>query len=160
MAGLARRGGLLVLVAVIGHSWLGCAHGGGAGQGDLESDSAGASWPLEHRIDGTVAYRERFALPAGSLVRVMLRDASQLAADPARAEVAREEIVTAGEQVPIRFELLVDGASIDALRPYELDAEIEVDGQVRFALDFPMRVLTRGEPSTVDLVLRDPYGAP
>lgn len=154
LAGFAGRGRRSLVLGVIALSLWACAYSGGGPASDTGSlDGQPATAPPQ-RIDGTITYREYFALPPGSIVRVFLQDASNQAASLADAEVARHEILTAGEQVPIRFELEVDAGRIDPLRPYEIDAQIEVEGRVRFTLPFPVRVLTRGEPTTVDLELR------
>jgi putative lipoprotein len=56
-------------------------------------------------ITGRVTYRERMALPAGSVVKVQLLDVSRADA-PARL-LAEKRIVTTGQQVPIPFTLSV-----------------------------------------------------
>ena len=62
------------------------------------------------KITGSVAYRERIALPPDAVVQVRLDDASQPEAPPTL--VAETTVPTAGKQVPISFELPYRAADI------------------------------------------------
>lgn len=112
---------------------------------DAAVDSASAGL-----ITGTVTYRQRIALPKGAIVVAELFDMSDAKA-PAR--VARSG-TTADGQVPLRFQLAYDRSHIDPGRPYALQARIVVDRAVWFVTDRPVPVLTRGNPATVDIMLR------
>src|SRR5690554_6277975 len=73
-------------------------------------------------LSGTVAYRERMALPEGSVIEVQIRDVS-LADAPAEV-VAQTSITTAGEQVPVPFTVWYDIADIEPGRTYAVFARI------------------------------------
>ena len=109
------------------------------------------------RITGSVAYRERIALPPSAVVKVQLVDVSR--AD-APAVVLGEQVIRAeGRQVPFAFEIAYDPKRIEAHFTYAVQARIEVDGQLRFINDQRYAVLTRGAGDRVDLLLRA-VGAP
>lgn len=90
-------------------------------------------------ITGDLAYRERIALPAGSVVNVVLSDISR--ADVAATEIARQTRVTSGEQVPLAFELSADRADLRPGLTYAVRAEIrDADDQLRWVTDTVHRV--------------------
>jgi putative lipoprotein len=104
------------------------------------------------RVTGTVAYRERVALPPTAVIKVQLVDVSR--AD-APAIVLGEQITqAAGKQVPFAFEIQFDPARIEANYSYAVQARIEQDGKLRFISDRHYAVITRGAPTHVDMVLR------
>jgi putative lipoprotein len=72
-------------------------------------------------VSGSVAYRERVALPADSTVRVILAD---VAAAGKPAEIGEFAVKTGGEQVPISFRITVDRAELDARGRYAVAAAI------------------------------------
>ena len=81
-------------------------------------------------LEGTVAYRTRQALPAGAVVEVRLLDASPAGATA--MPLARQVLVTRGEQVPVRFAMTYASVVIEAGRQYRIQATISIDGRVRF----------------------------
>ena len=101
-------------------------------------------------VTGTVTYRERIALTPEALVEVKLLDVS--IAD-ASAKLIAEQTIKPQHQVPIPFELTYDPAVIDERYTYAVRATIRERGQLMFTTDRSYRVLTRGSPSHVDLVL-------
>ena len=102
-------------------------------------------------ITGTVVYRQRVALPSGSIVRVRLEDVSRQ--DVAVEVVADTQVVTQGEQVPIPFELEVDTAALDAGASYALHASIESEGNMLFVTttSHPLQPVTA--PADMELVV-------
>ena len=79
-------------------------------------------------LSGTVAYRERMALPPDARLAVALRDVSRMdVAAPAIAEVER---ATDGAQVPLAFTLEYDPARINPRGRYAVSARIS-DGSGR-----------------------------
>lgn len=81
-------------------------------------------------ISGTVLYRERMALPSGSVVEVLLEDTA-LADAPAK--VLAQQTITPQGQVPIPFQLSVDRAVIDRNARPSLRVSIkEAGGQLIF----------------------------
>ncbi|MCU0225268.1 MAG: YbaY family lipoprotein [Acidobacteria bacterium] len=107
-------------------------------------------------VSGTIAYRERAALPHAAVIKVQLVDVSR--AD-APATVLGEQVFEAGgKQVPFTFEIPYDPAAIEPRHSYAVQARIEVDGQLRFINDQRYAVITRGAPTRVDLVLKSVGG--
>ena len=102
-------------------------------------------------VTGSVTYRERVALPPGATVTVRLQDVSR--AD-APAEVLAEQVIVPTTQVPVPFALEYDPARIDARHRYSVGARIEVDGKPWFVSDTHNGVLTQGEPTSVEVVVR------
>lgn len=108
------------------------------------------------KVAGTVAYRERIALPPTAVIKVQLADVSR--AD-AKAIVLGEQVIEAkGKQVPFAFEIPYDPAKIEANHTYAVQARIEDGGQLRFINDQRYAVITRGAPTRVDMVLKSVGG--
>jgi putative lipoprotein len=103
-------------------------------------------------ISGTVAYRERVALPENAVLIVRLEDVS--AADAPAKIVAEQRFTLAGRQVPLPFELAYDAAKIDPKHSYSVSARITVDGQPRFLSTSAFHVLTGGNPDKVNVLVR------
>jgi len=118
------------------------------------SSTGGGSLPGETdapaTVTGTVTYRERIALTPGALVEVQLLDVS--IADASAKQIAMQTIKPK-HQVPIPFELVYDPADIDERLSYSVRAIIRERGRLMFTTDRSYRVLTRGYPNHVDLVL-------
>lgn len=81
-------------------------------------------------LTGTVAYRTRQALPAGAVVEVRLVDVSR--ADPLGEVLARQVMVTKGEQVPLPFSMTYAPGALERGRRHGIQATISIDGRVRF----------------------------
>jgi len=103
-------------------------------------------------VTGTVAYRERIAMPEDALLTIQLQDVSQ--ADAPAKVIAEQRVAFAGHQVPLTFELPYDPAKIDPKRSYVLSARITVDGQLMFLNTTAYRVITQGNPEKADMVLQ------
>lgn len=80
------------------------------------------SEPGAATLTGTATYRERIALPPDSRLIVTISDVSL--ADAPSATIAQNQIVTAGQQVPISFALSYDRARIEPGRSYAVSARI------------------------------------
>ena len=103
-------------------------------------------------VRGSVFYRERIAMPEGSVVTVRLLDTSR--AD-APAAVIGEHVITDPSNVPVAFEIGYEPGDIDASRSYAVAAQIEVNGQVAWRSTIHHPVLTRGAgASAVVMVTR------
>jgi putative lipoprotein len=102
-------------------------------------------------IAGTVTYRQRIALPAGSIVRVRLEDVSR--ADAPAVVLAESEIVTTGEQVPIPFLLDRGDAVLDPRGRHALRASIAVGGELRFATASHHPFETDGPTEGIELLV-------
>ena len=102
-------------------------------------------------VSGTVTYRERIALTPGASLVVELRDVSL--ADAAAPLIARQTIANPG-QVPINFKVEYSRDDINSRNTYAIQARIiESDGRLAFINDTAYNVITRGNPSRVDMLL-------
>ena len=102
-------------------------------------------------VSGTVSYRERIALTPGATLEVSLRDVSLM--DAPAPLIARQTISGPG-QVPIKFKVAYHKDDIESRNTYAVQARIvESDGRLAFINDTSYDVITRGNPSKVDMVL-------
>ncbi|CAM3156100.1 YbaY family lipoprotein [Vibrio diazotrophicus] len=116
--------------------------------------SSEASKPQQkiQSITGTVAYRERIALPDDAQVTVVLQDVSKM--DTAAVVIAKQQFITNGHQVPLTFDLAYDSTKIQENHRYSVSARIEVNGKLRFITDTQYAVITDDNATThVDLRL-------
>ena len=104
-------------------------------------------------VTGTVAYRERMALPPTAEVEVQLLNVSfaDVAATVLDSVTLRP---TAGQQVPYAFLLRYDPVQIDARNTYAVRASILVDGKLLFTSTEAYPVITRGNPLDVNIMLQ------
>lgn len=100
-------------------------------------------------LSGSVAYRERMALPAGAVVDVKLLDVSR--AD-APAVTLAETTITPEHQVPVPFSLEYDDAAIEPGYTYVLVARISVDGKLLY-LNTTAHPLFRGGEDATDIMV-------
>ncbi len=85
-------------------------------------------------VTGSIAYRERIALPPSAQIEVRLDDVS-LADAPAR-NLARQAFAADGKQVPFAFAMTVDKAALDPRQSYAVSARITGDdGKLMFITD-------------------------
>ncbi|WP_117233308.1 YbaY family lipoprotein [Vibrio maerlii] len=102
-------------------------------------------------ISGTMAYRERIALPADAVITVRLEDVS-LADAPAKV-ISEQEFTSDGDQVPLDFRLSYSNLDIKPNHRYSVRATIHVNGKLRFTTDSSYPVIT--DPNnTSDVNLR------
>lgn len=131
----------LVSSVVLGVALVGC-----------QSEPVEVEQPKVESVTGTLAYRERIALPDDAVVTVTLQDVS-LADAPAKI-IAKHRFETAGAQVPFQFDLAYDPKKIEQRHRYSVSARIEVDGKLRFITDTSYPVVTDSEQTDkVDLRL-------
>ena len=103
-------------------------------------------------LTGTVTYRTRTALPPGAVIEVRLLDVSR--ADAPADTLARTEIVTRGEQVPLPFTLRYAADQIQPRRRYRVQATIAIDGRVAWRTTTAYPVFVDGAATTrVDVVV-------
>jgi putative lipoprotein len=103
-------------------------------------------------VSGTVAYRERIAMPENAVLTMQLQDVS-LADAPAKV-IAEQKFTFAGHQVPLPFEVHYDSAKIDPQHTYALSARITVNEQLMFMNTTTYRVITQGNPVKADILLQ------
>jgi putative lipoprotein len=106
--------------------------------------------PIPSELTGTVSYRERMALLPDTQLRVRLEEISR---DDVPPQFIAETTIPRISQPPIRFRIALDPRVIDPKLSYTLTARIERDEQVLFINDPPLRVLTGGNPSQVEIVV-------
>lgn len=102
-------------------------------------------------VEGTVTYRERIALTPDARLVIELRDVS-LADAP--APLISSMTISDPGQVPVHFRLEYNKADIAPRSTYSVSATIfESDGRMAFTNDTAYEVITRGNPSRVDMGL-------
>ena len=107
--------------------------------------------PPSASVSGTVTYLERIALSPGATLVVQLRDVSLQ--DTSSILIAEQVIPNPG-QVPVKFRVKYKRADLDQRNTYSISARIEEsDGRLAFINDAAYEVITRGNPSKVDMVL-------
>ena len=105
------------------------------------------------KIEGSVFYRERIALPPNAVVEIQLEDVSR--AD-AMATVMATLTLNSENGPPYAFSIDYDPAQIDSRMTYALRASIRVDDQLMFTtMDYtnpfsgnPVAVLVRRVPDS------------
>src|SRR6516162_4689936 len=103
-------------------------------------------------VTGTIAYLQRIALPPNAIILVQLQEVSR--ADAPSKTIAQEKITLGDRQVPVPFELKFEPTKIDAKHCYVVSARIVVDDKLRFLSDKAYPVLTRDNPSRVEIILK------
>lgn len=103
------------------------------------------------KIQGTVTYLERFALSPSAQVELVLADVSL--ADAPYTRISNTTIKPSG-QVPIHFEISYDPEKIIPNHTYAVMARITDGGRLLFINDQSYQVITRGRPSSVEMVLK------
>ncbi len=104
------------------------------------------------KVTGSIAYRERIALPPSAVVTVKLLDVSL--ADAPAVLIAEQVIATAGRQVPFEFVLRYDVSRIQPSHTYAVQVRIENGGKLLFISDTVNRVITQDAPTHLDIVVR------
>jgi putative lipoprotein len=102
------------------------------------------------QVTGTLMYRERIALPPGSVAELWLLDTSL--ADAPAVEIAYQRIEDPGNP-PIPFVLDYDPLKIQEGMQYGVRATIRHDGKLLFTSDTHYPVLTRGAGNTAEVLL-------
>jgi putative lipoprotein len=105
----------------------------------------------QEKIQGSVTYLERIALPPNAQLEIVLADVSL--ADAVYRKISDLKITPAG-QVPIQFTIEYDPKKIDPRHTYAVMARITDDGKLLFINDQSYQVITRGRPNTVEMVLK------
>lgn len=130
----------------------GCAvNGGTPAPGGPARGAAADAAVVAGAITGTVAYRERMALPADAIIQVLLLDVSRQ--DVAATRVAEATVRPEGRQVPLPFELPYDPAAIQPTHRYAVRAAIRSENRLLFTTGAAAPVITDGHPTTVRLML-------
>jgi uncharacterized lipoprotein YbaY len=107
--------------------------------------------PIPPELTGTVTYRERITLLPETQLRVRLEEVPPRGDAPPQF-IAETTIPRIG-QPPVRFRIALDPRVIDPKRAYTLTARIERGGELLLVNDPPVRVLTGGNPSHLEIVV-------
>ncbi len=102
-------------------------------------------------VDGRVNYRERTVLPTDSRIDLWMVDVSP--GVTTSVVLADTTIFTQGRQVPIDFRLSYDPSRVSRDHLYAIKAAIHSGERMLFATAKDTRVITRGNPTRVELVL-------
>lgn len=105
-------------------------------------------------VTGTVSYLQRIALPPQAVIEVQLQDVSSTVP----REIVEKKYTLGNRQVPVPFELRFDPAKIEADHRYAMSARISVGGELRFVSDKAYPVLTAGNPTHVEMILKQVGG--
>ena len=110
-------------------------------------------------VEGSVSYRERIMMPAGSTLSVSVQDVSR--ADARADTIASINYTLDGNGPPYGYRLRVFNDRIDPNHTYAVRAEIrDPSGRLVFTTDTRHEVLTRGNSNEAHLVLvRVPQGS-
>jgi putative lipoprotein len=101
-------------------------------------------------VTGTVAYRERIAMPPDAVVIVTLSDTSLM--DAPAIEIGAHVIDNPG-QVPVPYAIGYDPGEIIENHTYTVRATITAGDDLLWTTDTAYQVITRGNPTTADLML-------
>lgn len=102
------------------------------------------------RVTGSIAYRERIAMPPDAVVIVTLQDSSRM--DAPAIEIGAHVIDSPG-QVPVPYAVGYDPAEIIENHTYTVRATISAGDDLLWTTDTSHEVITRGNPTTADLML-------
>ncbi len=118
--------------------------------------SSAPAVPIPSELTGTVVYRERTFLSTDTQLRVRLEELATRADAPPQF-IAETTIPRAG-QSPIPFRITLAKGVIDPRRAYTLTARIERGDRLLFINEPPLRVLTGGNPSRVEILVAPTAG--
>jgi putative lipoprotein len=102
-------------------------------------------------VRGEVTYRERLAVPPGAQLEVSLLDVSR--ADAPSQTIGSVTLSDIG-QPPYRFEITYRPDQIVASHQYVVRARLTHEGQLLFTTDRSYPVITAGNPTEVQLMLK------
>ncbi len=154
---MVRTLSVLLLTMVLSHSGLAWAQSNGQ-IGPPSTWQSNTPKPTGPAVTGTVAYRERMALPPNALIDIKVQDTSKQDA-PART-VAESVFAAEGKQVPIPFQVSYNPADINMAHTYLVRATISVDNKLMFTSTTAYPVLTQGAPTHVTMMLQQATATP
>jgi uncharacterized lipoprotein YbaY len=102
-------------------------------------------------VRGEALYRERIAVPPGAQLEVLLLDVSR--ADAAAQKIGSVTLSDIG-QPPYRFEIAYRPDQIVASHRYSVRAQLTHEGRRLFTTDRTYPVITAGNPTEVQLMLK------
>jgi putative lipoprotein len=102
-------------------------------------------------VTGNVTYLEKITLDPAAVVNVKLVDVSR---QDAPVVVGQQAIIAGENQGPFSFEINYNSTSIKASNTYSIQADITLNGQRIFVSDKDYLVITKGNPSTIEITLK------
>jgi putative lipoprotein len=103
-------------------------------------------------VTGSLAYRERIALPNNARITVALSDVSKM--DVAAEVISSQAFMSEGKQAPYDFSLGYKLQDIKSNHTYAISARIEVNGKLIFITDTANHVITDASTTNnLDLML-------
>jgi putative lipoprotein len=148
------RSGVVAVVALL----VQINFGWGQNASAPSATSAAAQAAAQPSVTGTIAYRERMALPPDAAIEVKLQEIS---AQHTPAKTVAETVFSPeGKQAPIPFQLSYNPADVKPANTYQVEANISVNGKVMFVTNTAYPVLTNGAPSQVAVMLQQAPAAP
>ena len=137
--------GSLILDLAVDAGTMTFSSGEAAAAGGGEEASTGES-EVTVTVTGTVTYLERIALPDDAVVNVQLQDTSL--ADAPAVVLGEQTIETAGQQVPIPYEISFNPDDIQETNTYVVRATIrDGEGTLLFTSDTAIPVITNDNPT-------------
>ena len=114
---------------------------------ELPADGGTLTFSAQPQVTGTVAYRQKIALPDDAVVRVQIQDVTL--ADAPMVLLGEQVIDTKGAQVPIAFAVSYPAAAVEENHRYSVSARItDGDGNLLFITDTIVPVITAGNPGS------------
>ena len=117
----------------------------------VEGTDSGADLVQSFAVTGTVTYLEKIALPDNAEVSIRLVDISK--ADAPAVLIDELTFPSDGDQVPFQFVLPYNPDEIDPEATIAVNASISSNGDLLFNSTRIYPVITRGNPSRVEIVL-------
>jgi putative lipoprotein len=105
----------------------------------------------ESFVTGNILYKEKVALPKGSIIEIKLVDISRQ--DVSAITISEKKIITNGDQIPFNFKLPFNAKKINPRYTYAIQAKIFIDNQLSFINTESYLVITRNNPINIDLIL-------
>jgi putative lipoprotein len=110
----------------------------------------GSRWSSSGAVTGSVTYSEQIPMPPDAVVIVELLDTSRL---DAPAEQIGAHVIDDPRSVPLSYSIGFDPAEIVESHGYSIRATISADDRLLWTTDTNYPVITRDNPTTVDLLL-------
>lgn len=124
----------LFFAIALGSLLAGCAHNGGADTPTSATQAEEQMPPKTRLVTGSIGYRERIALPPGSVAHVKLQDVSR--ADAPSTVLAEQKTTLIGTQIPVPFELNVEPRMFLPSMSYAVSGQIfSAEGQLLWTTD-------------------------
>lgn len=106
----------------------------------------------KHAVDGEIVYSGLDALPWHSKVRVYIEDIT--AKGPQGVIAAEENILTVGQQIPIKFSIVIPEDAFRSKNTYSICADITIVDRLSFTCEQPYHFRGASKPRYLRIRLR------